>query len=68
MAEMGGTCNINWEIRMWYKIFARKPEDKRSLGRPRHKWEDNIKMDLKYCAGVKTEFKWLRRCSSGWIF
>jgi hypothetical protein len=23
-----------------------KPEGKRSLGRPRHRWEDNIKMDL----------------------
>ena len=23
-----------------------KPEGKRPLGRPRHKWEDNIKMDL----------------------
>ena len=24
----------------------KKPEGKRSLGRPRHRWEDNIKMDL----------------------
>ena len=24
----------------------RKPEGKRPLGRPRHRWEDNIKMDL----------------------
>ena len=23
-----------------------KPEEKRPLGRPRHRWEDNIKMDL----------------------
>ena len=23
------------------------PEGKRSLGRPRHRWEDNIKMDLR---------------------
>ena len=23
-----------------------KPEGKRSLGRPRHRWEDNIEMDL----------------------
>jgi len=23
-----------------------KPEGKRPLGRPRHRWEDNIKMDL----------------------
>ena len=24
-----------------------KPEGKRPLGRPRHRWEDNIKMDLR---------------------
>jgi len=23
-----------------------KPDEKRPLGRPRHRWEDNIKMDL----------------------
>jgi len=26
--------------------LAGKPERKRPLGRPRHRWEDNIKMDL----------------------
>jgi hypothetical protein len=30
-----------------YKIFVGKPERTRSLGRPRHNWEDNIKMDLR---------------------
>jgi hypothetical protein len=30
-----------------YKIFVRKPEGNRPLGRPRHKWEDNIRMDLR---------------------
>jgi hypothetical protein len=32
----------------------RKPEGKRPLGRPRHRWEDNIKMDLQEvgCGGV----------------
>ena len=29
-----------------YKVLARKPERKRLLGRPRHRWEDNIKMGL----------------------
>jgi hypothetical protein len=34
--------------------FGAKPEGKRSLGRPRHRWEDNIKMDLQEvgCAGM----------------
>ena len=37
-----------------HKIFMRKPEGKRPLGRPRHRWEDNIKMDLQEvrCEGV----------------
>jgi hypothetical protein len=29
-----------------YKILVGKPEGKRPLGRPRCKWEDNIKVDL----------------------
>jgi len=27
-------------------VLVGKPEEKRLLGRPRHRWEDNIKMDL----------------------
>jgi hypothetical protein len=30
-----------------YKILVRKPEGKRPLGRPRHTWDDNIKIDLR---------------------
>ena len=29
-----------------YKVLVGKPEGKKPLGRPRHTWEDNIKMDL----------------------
>ena len=29
-----------------YRILVGKPEGKRPLGKPRRKWEDNIKMDL----------------------
>jgi len=29
-----------------YRVLVVKPEGKRSLGRPRRRWEDNIKMDL----------------------
>ena len=29
-----------------YRVLVGKPEGKRSLGRPRRRWEDNIKMDL----------------------
>ena len=39
MARMG-------EGRGVHRILVGKPEGKRPLGRPRHRWEDNIKMDL----------------------
>ena len=29
-----------------HKVLVGKPEGKRPLGTPRHRWEDNIKMDL----------------------
>jgi hypothetical protein len=37
-----------------YKVLVVKPEGNRPLGRPRRRWEDNIKMDLQEvgCGGV----------------
>ena len=37
-----------------YRIFVGKPEGKRPLGRPRRRWEDNIKIDLQEvgCGGM----------------
>ena len=37
-----------------YRVLVGKPEGKRPLGRPRYRWEDNIKMDLQEmgCEGV----------------
>jgi hypothetical protein len=34
------------EVRGAYNILVGKPEGRRPLGRPRRRWEDNIKMDL----------------------
>ena len=34
------------EERGVHKVLVGKPEGKRPLGRPRRRWEDNIKMDL----------------------
>jgi hypothetical protein len=34
------------EKRGAYRILVGKPEARRPLGRPRHRWEDNIKKDL----------------------
>jgi hypothetical protein len=35
------------ETRNAYRIFMGKPEGMRPLGRPRRRWEDNIKIDLR---------------------
>jgi hypothetical protein len=40
VARKGATRNA-------YRILVGKPEGKRPLGRPRRRWVDNIKMDLK---------------------
>jgi len=34
------------ERREVYRVLVGKPEGKKTLGRPRHRWEGNIKMDL----------------------
>jgi hypothetical protein len=45
-----------------------KPEGKRPLGRPRRRWVDNIKMDLRgWDDMVWTGSNWLRIGTSGWL-
>jgi len=47
-----------------YRVWVWKPEGKRPLGRPRHRWEDNINMDLQE-VGVWTGQSWLRIGTGG---
>ena len=44
--EMRGACSTYGEGRGVQKVLVGKPEGRRPLGRPRRRWEDNIKMDL----------------------
>jgi hypothetical protein len=44
---MGMACSTNGEKRNTYRILVGKPEGKRPLGRPRRRWMNNIKMDLR---------------------
>jgi hypothetical protein len=44
---MGGACSTNGEKINAYRIVVAKPEGKRPLARPRRRWVDNIKMDLR---------------------
>jgi hypothetical protein len=41
---VGGTCGAHGGGE---RVFVGTPEGKRSLGRPRCRWEDNIKIDLR---------------------
>jgi hypothetical protein len=44
---MSRACSTNGERRNACRILVGKPEGSKPLGRPRHKWMDNIKMDLR---------------------
>jgi hypothetical protein len=44
---MDRTCRTSEEKRNAYRILVGKPEGKKPLRRPRRRWVDNIKMDLK---------------------
>jgi len=52
--EMGGACSTYGERRGVYRVLVGKPEGKRPLGRPRRRWDDNIRMDLQEvgCGGM----------------
>ena len=51
---MGGACSTYGERRGVYRGLVGKPEGKRSLGRPRLGWKDNIKMGFQEvgCGGL----------------
>jgi len=51
---MGGACGKYGEGRGVHRVLVGKPEGKRPLGRPRRRWEVNIKMDLREVGGVET--------------
>jgi hypothetical protein len=54
--EMGRACSKNGEKRNTYRILVAKPEEKRPLGSPRRRWEDNNRMDLREIGWVGTDW------------
>jgi hypothetical protein len=55
---MSRECSTYEQNRNAYRVLVRKPERKTPLGRPRHRWEDSIKIDL-------IEIRW---GGIGWIY
>jgi len=58
---MGGACSTCGERVVAYRVSVGKPEGKRQLRRPRHRWEDNIKMAVQEAGWMAwTGLIWLR--------
>jgi hypothetical protein len=54
------------EVSGAYNVLVGRPEGRRPLGRPRRRWEDNIKMDLREIFfGMWIGFIWLRIGTGG---
>jgi hypothetical protein len=61
VARMGEGRNV-------YRVLVGNQEGKRPLGRPRRRWEDGIKMDIREIGwGVWSGFSWLMMGTVGWL-
>jgi len=59
VARMGQGREVYW-------VLVGKPEGKRPFGRPRRRWEDNIKMDLQEVGGGCGDWMGLAEDSDRW--
>jgi hypothetical protein len=54
------------EERGVHRVLVGKPEGKRPLGRPRRRWEDNIKMDVQEVGGGRGNWMELAQDRDRW--
>jgi hypothetical protein len=54
------------EKRGVHRVLVGKPEGKRPLGRPRRRWEDNIKMDVQEVGGGRGDWMELAQDRDRW--
>ena len=59
LARMGEDSGV-------HRVFVGKPEGKRPLGKPRRRWEDNIKMDLQEVGGGHGDWMELAQDRDRW--
>ena len=63
---MDRACGAYGGGRGVHRVLVWKPEGKRPLGRPRRRWEDNIKMDLKGVGGGRGDWMDLAQDRDRW--
>ena len=63
---MGWACGAYGEERVVYRFLVGKPEGRRPLGRPRHRWVDNIRMDLQVVGCGYMDWIGLAQDRDGW--
>jgi hypothetical protein len=65
-AEVSTACSTNGESRGAYRVLVGKPEGRKPLGKPRLRWEDNIKIDLREVEWGSTDWIDLVRDRDRW--
>ena len=63
---MGGACGAYGGGIGVHRVLVGKTERKRPLGRPRRRWEDNIKMDLQEVGGGSEDWMELAEDRDRW--
>jgi len=63
---MGGERSTYGESSGVYRVLVGKPGGKRPLGRPRRRWEDNIKMDLQEMASEGMDWIYVAQDRDRW--
>jgi hypothetical protein len=56
---VGGACGTHVRVEKSVQGFGGKPEGKKPLGRPRRRWEDGVRMDLREI-GLGGGVDWIR--------
>jgi hypothetical protein len=63
---MGRTCGAYGRVKKGAQGVVGKAEEKRPLGRPRRRWEDNIKMDVQEVEGGRGDWMELAQDRDRW--